>query len=663
MFKIINTAILFFILFISCSSHESKDMLSSLIKRGLQRSSYISSKNLKRTSQIDNFSSINNYHYISCLTNKIKNFDIQISTLKNIPNINGVMKEIITYNTSFIAFRNFFKWKKYGYFKSKKSLFGYLGIIFLTVNAMISNVKAYHEHEYVLGIDVETSGCSFAKNGLLSIGCSIKDENVQEVDNFQINIDLPEDREYEEDCLNHFWLRHPAAFEFIKSNTVSPEIAMNKFWEFIARAEKNYPRLIIVSDNPTFDIAWINLYLSLYTDRKPLNYAENNKYRQIWGASSIQKYFNLFPRYHLLKDWRRELLIPERKHREKLGLIVPAEHDHNSLTDARIIAENFIRTKKKMKEYLDEREKGVPVGKKPKRRAPIVIKDYDPKWTKLYDEESKKIKKILESELIEIHHIGSTSVPNLAAKPIIDIIAVVKDLSKIRNLLEQGGYKYKGEYNLPLRSLYKKKGNIQFFLHVHEVGSPEIELNLKFRNYLINTPQARENYKDIKVKAALKDDSNILTDMGITLYNLYKNDFIEKILKKLDLHGLNPRLCTQKKEWDIYKEIRQTLNDDIKIDNNHKHLVLYEGTEIIGASELEFLNSDYGRIIFLKFSDNKNKEMYFQDFFKFLEKWSNFKNLKFLTIRISKDSINAFEKLGFKVLSCMEDEIGMIKVL
>ena len=69
---------------------------------------------------------------------------------------------------------------------------------------MISNVKAYYEHEYVLGIDVETSGSSFTKNGLLSIGCSIQDESFEEVDSFQINIDLPEDREFEEDCLNHF---------------------------------------------------------------------------------------------------------------------------------------------------------------------------------------------------------------------------------------------------------------------------------------------------------------------------------------------------------------------------------------------------------------------------------------------------------------------------
>jgi len=78
----------------------------------------------------------------------------------------------------------------------------------------------------------------------------------------------------------------------------------------------------------------------------------------------------------------------------------------------------------------------------------IKISASNPLWPKIFEQEASKIKSSLRK--CKLYHIGSTSVPNLASKPIIDIIAEVDDITLAYALLMQIGYRYKGEYNLPL---------------------------------------------------------------------------------------------------------------------------------------------------------------------------------------------------------------------
>jgi GrpB-like predicted nucleotidyltransferase (UPF0157 family) len=87
----------------------------------------------------------------------------------------------------------------------------------------------------------------------------------------------------------------------------------------------------------------------------------------------------------------------------------------------------------------------------------IEVLKYNLEWPKQYLEEIELIKKILSLEIIETHHIGSTAVPNLVAKPIIDILLEVKDvklLDKYNREMVKLGYTPKGEFGIPNRRFY-----------------------------------------------------------------------------------------------------------------------------------------------------------------------------------------------------------------
>ena len=87
----------------------------------------------------------------------------------------------------------------------------------------------------------------------------------------------------------------------------------------------------------------------------------------------------------------------------------------------------------------------------------INVVQYDSNWPKIFKMQAEEIKKALGENVIKIHHVGSTSVPGLCAKPTIDIMCVVKDLKTVTKPLEGIGYMGKGELNLPLRMFFKKK--------------------------------------------------------------------------------------------------------------------------------------------------------------------------------------------------------------
>ena len=81
----------------------------------------------------------------------------------------------------------------------------------------------------------------------------------------------------------------------------------------------------------------------------------------------------------------------------------------------------------------------------------IIVNDYNPIWTEKYKEEVSLIQPILAENCVALYHIGSTSVPGLAAKPIIDIMAVVRSLAEVDSVAEKFsdvGYEYLGEFGI-----------------------------------------------------------------------------------------------------------------------------------------------------------------------------------------------------------------------
>src|SRR5699024_9276959 len=110
--------------------------------------------------------------------------------------------------------------------------------------------------------------------------------------------------------------------------------------------------------------------------------------------------------------------------------------------------------------------------------------------------------------LTDIHHIGSTSVPGLQAKPVIDIMPVVQHIDqvdKLNNALIAIGYEPKGEYGLPGRRYFRKGGdNRSHHVHVYEMHHPDIKRHLAFRDYLRAHPDTAKEYGELKGKLALQ---------------------------------------------------------------------------------------------------------------------------------------------------------------
>ncbi|MBN2479842.1 MAG: GrpB family protein [Parachlamydiales bacterium] len=154
----------------------------------------------------------------------------------------------------------------------------------------------------------------------------------------------------------------------------------------------------------------------------------------------------------------------------------------------------------------------------------VEIVEYDPNWPKLFEKEKEPIKKALKNNFLDIFHIGSTAVFGLCSKPKIDILVVVKDISLIDvKALEKLGYENRGEVIKTGR--YFSKKNPKIHLHIFEKNNPNIERNLKFRDYLRSHEDARKEY------AALKKELAYLLNDGMK-YCWAKTEFIERILKK-----------------------------------------------------------------------------------------------------------------------------------
>jgi len=159
----------------------------------------------------------------------------------------------------------------------------------------------------------------------------------------------------------------------------------------------------------------------------------------------------------------------------------------------------------------------------------IELASPNPDWKEHFEEEAGKLEEIF-TNLIAIHHVGSTAIRNIKAKPVIDILPVIEDLSAVAGFvkeLDKLGYKYRGEYGLPGRE-YFEKGDLTHthHLHVFEEGDREIDRHLLFRDYLNAHPKEAKTYSALKESLAAK----YRTDPEG--YTEAKSDFISEIDRK-----------------------------------------------------------------------------------------------------------------------------------
>ncbi|HDX9489613.1 hypothetical protein CN300_23060 [Bacillus thuringiensis] len=160
----------------------------------------------------------------------------------------------------------------------------------------------------------------------------------------------------------------------------------------------------------------------------------------------------------------------------------------------------------------------------------IVVVPHENHWSEKFQMEAERLKTAM-PETVKIHHIGSTSVPGLAAKPIIDMIMEVESIERVDRWNERFielGYIVKGENGISGRRffIHGTEEKRSYHLHVFEKGNPEIVRHLAFRDYMMAHCEEAEAYATLKKELAEK-----YTYDG-TLYTEGKNKFVRNVDEK-----------------------------------------------------------------------------------------------------------------------------------
>jgi GrpB-like predicted nucleotidyltransferase (UPF0157 family) len=134
----------------------------------------------------------------------------------------------------------------------------------------------------------------------------------------------------------------------------------------------------------------------------------------------------------------------------------------------------------------------------------VILAPYSSSWMHYFLQEKEKIQTVLnKNDFIDIQHVGSTSIPNMIAKPIIDIGIAVENFEKARKTVKpicNIGYTYKGENGIPKRHYFIKDENNKTLFHIHmnEIFSKDWINQIYFRDYLRKNKEKANNYANLK---------------------------------------------------------------------------------------------------------------------------------------------------------------------
>jgi len=143
----------------------------------------------------------------------------------------------------------------------------------------------------------------------------------------------------------------------------------------------------------------------------------------------------------------------------------------------------------------------------------VRVVPYNPNWVNEYNKERQSLIKELGDVVSSIHHIGSTSVKGLAAKPIIDILmecTSIEAIDKYSFVFKKLDYEVMGEYGIAGRRYYRKGGdNRTHQIHAFKVGDPNIQRHIVFRDYLAAHPEVMAEYEKLKMQLASTCNNDI----------------------------------------------------------------------------------------------------------------------------------------------------------
>ena len=161
--------------------------------------------------------------------------------------------------------------------------------------------------------------------------------------------------------------------------------------------------------------------------------------------------------------------------------------------------------------------------------GPIQLFAYESGWQILFLEERDQLQASIGEYVLDIQHIGSTSIPGMTAKPILDIgIAITNFEEGVRCIqpMEKLGYTYKGENGIPRRHYFVKGAPRTHHVHMVELESEDWRSHLLFRDSLIKNPETARSYERLKRELA----QQFVTERAA--YQAGKNSFIKALLHK-----------------------------------------------------------------------------------------------------------------------------------
>ena len=156
----------------------------------------------------------------------------------------------------------------------------------------------------------------------------------------------------------------------------------------------------------------------------------------------------------------------------------------------------------------DEEIRAAAVGDLPEHNARIELSEYDPKWPRLYEREAERIGHALGPKMLRIEHVGSTSVPGLAAKPLIDIILVVADTTDEEAYvprLEAAGYVLRIREPDWFEHRLFKGPDTNVNVHTFSEGCEEVDRMIGFRDWLRTHDDDRDLYLAAKRELAQRE--------------------------------------------------------------------------------------------------------------------------------------------------------------
>lgn len=167
------------------------------------------------------------------------------------------------------------------------------------------------------------------------------------------------------------------------------------------------------------------------------------------------------------------------------------------------------------------------------------IENYLSEWSTKYELEAEKIRAILGDDVKDVQHIGSTAIPGIIGKPLIDIgvlLDSIDDIDSFVKKLEPLGYAYKPDMSSAERCFLRKGNPVEYHVSVTCPKYAFWERQISFRDYLREHPELIEEYNQLKSRNIKITPDEDFSDLSKSkTYNQGKGEFVEKILKLTEI--------------------------------------------------------------------------------------------------------------------------------